>query len=124
MKNKNKGVSRSQRLDFRLTKSKKEELKKQADDLGLTMTEIIERRLKNTFLVDNRTKMEEFAAIHALCKEINYIGKNINQITIAIRQIKADRKIEDGEYKMVMRELEKYNEKRNEISELLGKHLF
>ena len=50
--------------------------------------------------------------------------KNINQITIAIRQIKADRKIEDGEYQMVMQELEKYNEKRNEISELLGKHLF
>lgn len=124
MKKKNKGVSRSQRLDLRLTKSKKEELKKQADDLGLTMTEIIERRLKKAFLVDNRTKKEEFAAIHALCKEINYIGKNINQITIAIRQIKADRKIEDGEYKMVMLELEKYNEKRNEISELLGKKLF
>jgi hypothetical protein len=124
MKKVNKVPKKSQRLDFRLTKSQKEELEKQADKFGLTMTEIIEHRIESTPLVDNRIKREEFAAIHALCKEINYIGKNINQITIAIRQIKADRKIEDGEYKMIMRELEKYNEKRNEISELLGKNLF
>jgi len=111
-------------MDFRLTKSQKDELEKQAHELGLTMTEVIEHRIENIPLVDKRMKKEEFAAIHALCKEINYIGKNINQITIAIRQIKADRKIEDGEYKMVMQELEKYNEKRNEISELLSKNLF
>jgi len=115
---------RSYRLDFRLTKSQKEELEKQAEELGLTMTEFIEHRIENTPLVDNRTKREEFAAIHTLCKEINYIGKNINQLTIAIRQIKADRKIEDGEFTMLVRELEKYNGKRNEISELLGKNLF
>lgn len=124
MKKINKEAEKSQRLDFRLSKSQKVELKKQADELGLTMTEVIEHRIENTPLIDNRMKKEEFAALHALCKEINYIGKNINQITIAIRQIKADRKIEDGEYKMVMLELEKYNEKRNEISELLGKNLF
>jgi hypothetical protein len=119
-----KGEKRSHRLDLRLTKSQKEELEKQAEELGLTMTEFIEHRIENTPLVDNRTKREEFAAIHTLCKEINYIGKNINQLTIAIRQIKADRKIEDGEFTMLVRELEKYNGKRNEISELLGKNLF
>jgi len=67
---------------------------------------------------------EKFLAMHALCKEINYIGKNINQITIAIRQIKSDRKIEDGEFMKLVKELKVYNEKRNEISELLGKELF
>ena len=117
-------AKRSHRLDFRLTKAQKEELEKQADELGLTMTEFVKHRIENTPLVDNRTKREEFAAIHALCKEINYIGKNINQLTIAIRQIKSDRKIEDGEFTMLVRELEKYNEKRNEISDLLGKNLF
>jgi hypothetical protein len=124
MKKACKGEKKSHRLDFRLTKSQKEELEKQAEELGLTMTEFIEHRIENTPLVDNRTKREEFAAIHTLCKEINYIGKNINQLTIAIRQIKADRKIEDGEFTMLVRELEKYNGKRNEISELLGKNLF
>jgi len=111
-------------VNFRMTKSLKEKLKKQAEELDISMREIIEYRIENIPLVDNRTKKERFVAIHALCKEINYIGKNINQITIAIRQIKADRKIEDGEFKMLEYELEKYNEKRNEISELLSKNLF
>ena len=124
MKKINKRIKRSKQLHLRLTLFQKEELKNKAAGLGITMTEVIEHRIENTPLVDNRTKREEFAAIHALCKEINYIGKNINQITIAIRQIKVDSKIEDGEYKMIMQELEKYNEKRNEISELLGKNLF
>ena len=57
------------------------------------------------------------------CK-INYIGKNINQLTIAIRLIKSNRKIEEGEFSMLMGELEKYNDKRNEFSDLLGKNLF
>lgn len=119
-----KEAGKSQRLDFRLSKSQKEELKKQADELGLTMTEVIEHRIGNIPLIDNRTKKEKFAAIHALCKEINYIGKNINQITIALRQINANKKIEDGDFMMLVQELKKYNEKRNELSELLGKNLF
>ena len=76
---------RSQRLHIRLSQTKKSELKKQATDLGLTMTEIVEHKIGNISIVDNRIKKEQFAVIYALCKEINYIGKNINQLTIAIR---------------------------------------
>ena len=111
-------------VNFRMTKSLKEKLKQQAGDLGISMRKMIEHQIEKTPLIDNRMKKEKFAAIHALCKEINYIGKNINQITIAIRQIKSDRKIEDGEFSLLMQELKVYNEKRNEISELLGKELF
>lgn len=111
-------------INFRMTKSLKEKLKQQARDLGISMRKMIEHQIENTPLIDNRMKKEKFAAIHALCKEINYIGKNINQITIAVRQIKSNRKIEDGEFLMLVQELKKYNEKRNEISELLGKYLF
>ncbi|MDQ2719395.1 MAG: hypothetical protein M3Z26_06480 [Bacteroidota bacterium] len=111
-------------VNFRMTKALKEKLKKQANELDISMRKIIEHRIENTPLVDNRLKKDRFVTINALSKEINYIGKNINQITIAIRQINADRKIEDGEFKMLVKELEKYNEKRNEISELLGKNLF
>lgn len=124
MKKINKAIKRSKQLHLRLTLSQKEELKNKAAGLGITMTEVIENIVRNIPIVDNKMKKERFAAIHALCKEINYIGKNINQITIAIRQIKADRKIEDGEFMMLVQELKKYNEKRNEISELLGKNLF
>lgn len=111
-------------VNFRMTKSLKEKLKLQAKALGISMRKIIEHKIEGTPPPDNRIKKEQFEAIHALCKEINYIGKNINQLTIAIRLIKSNRKIEDGEFFMLMRELEKYNSKRNEISDLLGNHLF
>ena len=111
-------------INLRIKKELKEKLNKVANEMEISMREVIEHGIENTPLVDNRMRKERFLAIHALCKEINYIGKNINQLTIAIRQIKADRKIEDGEFSMLVRELKKYNEKRNEISELLGKKLF
>ena len=124
MKKINNSIKRSQRLHLRLSSPKKVELKKLATELGVTMTEVIERKIGDMPLVDNKLKKEQFASVYALCKEINYIGKNINQLTIAIRQIRSDKKIEDGEFSMLVHELEKYNEKRNEISELLGKNLF
>lgn len=111
-------------VNFRMTKSLKEKLKLQANELGISMRKIIEHKIEGTPPPDSKIKKAQFEAIHALCKEINYIGKNINQITIAIRLIKSNRKIEDGEFLMLTRELEKYNAKRNEISELLGKNLF
>lgn len=124
MKKIDKTIKRSKQLHLRLTISQKEELKNKAAWLGVTMTEVIENIVTNIPIVDNKMKKEQFVAIHALCKEINYIGKNINQITIAIRQINSNKKIEDGEFMMLIQELKKYNEKRNEISELLGKNLF
>ena len=124
MKTANLANKRSQHLHLRLSKPQKEELKKQAADLGVTMTEIIERKIGDMPIVDNKVKKEQFEAIYSLCKEINYIGKNINQLTIAIRQIRSDMKIDDGEFLGLTHELEKYNAKRNEISELLGKNLF
>ena len=111
-------------VNFRMTKSLKEKLKRQAMELGTSMRKIIEHKIEDVQLPDNKIKKEQFNVIHTLCKEINYIGKNINQITIALRQIRAERKIEDGEFSMIVQELKKYNEKRNEISELLAKNLF
>ena len=111
-------------MNLRIKKDLKERLHIIAKERDLSMREVIEHGIENIPLVDNRFMKEKFAAIHALCKEINYIGKNINQLTIAIRQIRSDRKIDDGEFLGLTHELEKYNAKRNEISELLGKHLF
>ena len=111
-------------MNLRIKKDIKARLRKMAKDRDLSMREVIEHGIDNIPLVDNKFKKEQFTAIHALCKEINYIGKNINQLTIAIRQIKSDKKIEDGQFSMLVQELAKYNEKRNEISDLLGKNLF
>ena len=111
-------------VNLRIKKDLKERLHKMANEMDISMRQVIEHGIENIPLIDNKMRKERFIAIHALCKEINYIGKNINQLTIAIRQIKSDRKIEDGEFAMLVRELEKYNQKRNEISDLLGKYLF
>ena len=111
-------------MNLRIKKDLKERLHSMAKERDLSMREVIENGIENIPLVDNRLKKEQFASIYALCKEINYIGKNINQLTIAIRQIRSDKKIEEGEFSMLIHEMEKYNEKRNEISELLGKNLF
>src|SRR5665213_4446833 len=110
-------------LNLRIKKDLKERLHKMANEMDISMRQVIEHGIENTPLEDNRIRKERFIAIHALCKEINYIGKNINQLTIAIRQIRSERKIDDGEFLGLIQELEKYNAKRNEISELLGKHL-
>lgn len=111
-------------FNIRMTISLKEKLRKLADEMDVSMREIIEHLINKTPVENKREKRERFSAIHTLSKEINYIGKNINQITIAIRQLNAGKKIPDGEFEMLVQELKKYNEKRREISELLGKNLF
>ncbi len=110
----NKG-KKSERLVMRLTIENKERISNIARANGVTMAEIVTRLIENLPLIDRKEKRERFAAINGLSREINYIGKNINQITIALRQIRADKKIEDGEFKLIEDELIKYDDKRNEI---------
>lgn len=62
-------------VNFRMTKSLKDKLKKQAEELGTSMRKIIEHKIEGTPSPDNRLKKEQFEAIYALSKEINYIGK-------------------------------------------------
>ena len=125
MKISTKGIpKKGGRLEIRIAKSDKERLEKMATLFGISMAEIITSLIKDIPITDRKMNDEKFQAVHSLCKEINYIGNNINQITIALRQIRTDKKIPDGEYKLLEEQLKKYNEKRNEISELLGKNLF
>ena len=117
-------LKKCERLEIRITKADKERLEEKANLFGISVAEIITNLIKDIPITDRKLKNEKFQAVHSLCKEINYIGNNINQITIALRQIRADKKIPDGEYELLEDQLKKYNEKRNEISELLGKNLF
>ena len=52
---------RSQRLHLRLSSPKKVELKKLATELGVTMTEVIERKIGDMPLVDNKLKKNDAA---------------------------------------------------------------
>jgi hypothetical protein len=117
-------IKKSGRLEIRITEANKKCIEEKARSFGISMAEIVTNLIEDIPLTDRKIKDEKFHAVHCLCKEINYIGNNINQITIALRQIRADKKISDGEYEMIEEQLKKYNEKRNEISELLTRNLF
>ena len=125
MKSNKQGViKKSERLEIRITEANKKCIEEMARTFGISMAEIVTNLINNIPITNRKSKDERFQAVHALCKEINYIGNNINQITIALRQIRADKKIPDGEYISIEEQLKKYNEKRNEISELLTRNLF
>jgi len=125
MKNiKQKLIKKSGRLEIRITEANKKRIEEKASSFGISMAEIVTNLINDIPITDRKIKDERFHAVYCLCKEINYIGNNINQITIALRQIRADKKISDGEYEMIEEQLKKYNEKRNEISELLTRNLF
>ena len=125
MKNiKQRPIKKSGRLEIRITEANKKRIEEKASSFGISMAEIVTNLINDIPITDRKIKDERFHAVYCLCKEINYIGNNINQITIALRQIRADKKISDGEYEMIEEQLKKYNEKRNEISELLSSNLF
>lgn len=117
-------IKKSGRLEIRITEANKKSIEEKASSFGISMAEIVTNLINDIPITDRKIKDERFHAVYCLCKEINYIGNNINQITIALRQIRADKKISDGEYEMIEEQLKKYNEKRNEISELLTRNLF
>ena len=117
-------IKKSGRLEIRITEANKKRIEEKASSFGISMAEIVTNLINDIPITDRKIKDERFHAVYCLCKEINYIGNNINQITIALRQIRADKKISDGEYEMIEEQLKKYNEKRNEISELLSSNLF
>ena len=117
-------IKKSGRLEIRITEANKKRIEEKASSFGISMAEIVTNLIEDIPLTDRKIKDERFHAVYCLCKEINYIGNNINQITVALRQIRADKKISDGEYEMIEEQLKKYNEKRNEISELLTRNLF
>jgi hypothetical protein len=106
-------------VKFRIAQEGKERLRAIAKSRGMKMSEVMTRLLYDSPLPDLNERKERFIAIHNLSKEINYIGKNINQITIAIRQMNADKKLEDGELEMLLHHLELFNHTKNEMSGLL-----
>lgn len=102
-------------VKFRTTKASKDKLKAIAKRKGITLTDVIEKLLHDLPIPD----INRFTAIHNLTKEINYIGNNINQITIAIRQMNADKKLPDGEFERLMESIQSFVEMRRQMADLL-----
>lgn len=110
---------KNKRIEIRVTQREKEMLFKTADNNKVTLTELILNSALERPVNYNTLKMQQFAALDKLAYEINRIGNNINQLVPILRGLAADRKIEDGEYKALLEEIRKYNEKREVIAEKL-----
>jgi hypothetical protein len=115
---------KNERLELRISNEKKKELQELADQTGRSMTDIIMYRLENIPLRNYNKENEILVYLHKLTQELGHIGRNINQVTIAIHQINNSQKIEQGEFAQFQNLMDQYLAKRNELSEKLEKIFF
>lgn len=88
--------TKTQRIYFRVTEDKKKELQTKADKARLTVTELIMNRIENLPVKDYEKENDFLLKLNELTQQFGYIGKNINQATIAIHQIKNTLTTESG----------------------------
>jgi hypothetical protein len=108
-------------LVVRMKNTDKAELQSLAKQRGITISKLVLSCLANKSVPDFSSRIKLLEGIGGLVKEINAIGNNINQATIAIHQIKHGRKNEAGEYRLLVESIEKYRVQELEIKKLLNK---
>lgn len=111
-------------LNIRLTKKDKKWIKERAKKAGQTVTDLVINSLQSVPVKDYQLEKEFFLQLNRLTKELGYIGNNINQVTIAIHQIKNSHKMDQGDFAEFNRLMQQYMAKRNELSEKLQKVFF
>ncbi|MEY2916289.1 MAG: hypothetical protein RIS73_3 [Bacteroidota bacterium] len=108
-------------LIVRMKASDKTSLKILAKQRGITVSKLVLSCLANKSVPDFSSRLKLLEGIGGLVKEMNAIGNNINQLTIAIHQIKHSRKIAAGEYLQLIESITKYRVQEQEIKMLLNK---
>lgn len=108
-------------LIVRMKNTDKADLKSLAKQRGLTLSTLVLSCLANKSVPDFSSRLKFLDGIGGLVKEMNAIGNNINQATIAIHQIKHGRKIDAREYLQLVECIEKYRIQELEIKVLLNK---
>jgi len=98
-------------------------LQAEAKAKGISLTELLKARLYAQRIPDRVYDKGIFASIDQLTREMNSIGNNINQSTIAIHQIKNSQKMEAGDFKQFNALLQQYIATREELRDLLSKTL-
>lgn len=114
----------TKRIELRVDMEDKKRFMATAKGFGISLSEMILSFLKGIKPPDRSRQNELYGSIEKLTKEMNIIGKNINQATLAIHQIKNSDKMEDGEFNLFNNLLTEYNNKCNDIRSALDKTLF
>lgn len=103
-------MNKNKRLEIRVSPEDKTYLKEIAGKQHVSVSEVILQSVKGKPVNEREIKAERFTRLILLTKELNYIGKNINQLTRAIWLINAGKKMEDGEFKSLQDELKSCND--------------
>lgn len=106
-------------IKCRVTKEQKLKISALAKERGITMTELL---LNNATGSNTRNRIFDaaaFSAVATVSKEMNHIGNNLNQVTLALHQINKGSKIEVGEYHELNVLLNQYVQSRETLKELL-----
>lgn len=114
----------TKRIEIRVDLEDKKKFMANAKGLGIPLSEMILSFLKGVKPPDRSKQNELYVSIEKLTREMNLIGKNINQATLAIHQIKNSDKMETGEFNLFNSLLVEYNIKCNDIRTALDKTLF
>ncbi len=110
-------------IKFRIKGKEKELLQAEAKGKGISLTELLKARLYGRPPRDRVYDRNLFASIDQLTREMNSIGNNINQSTIAIHQIKNSQKMEAGDFRQFNALLQQYIGSRDQLRDLLSKTL-
>ena len=108
---------------FRIKGKEKVALQAEAKGKGISLTELLKARVNGRRAPDRVYDKNIFESIDKLTREMNSIGNNINQSTIAIHQIKNSQKMEAGDFKQFNMLLQQYIASREDLRELLSKTL-
>ena len=98
-------------IRFRVRKNLKKNLQDEAKGRGITLTELIISRVKGSKVRDRKNEEKIISVIADFTREFNKIGNNINQIAVAIHQIKNEHRIEVGQFAEITNTIEAYNER-------------
>ncbi len=110
-------------IKFRIKGKEKAALQVEAKGKGISLTELLKARLYGRPARDRVYDKGIFESIDKLTREMNSIGNNINQSTIAIHQIKNSQKMEAGDFRQFNELLKQYISTRDQLRELLSKTL-
>ena len=125
------GMTKRQKVDkidakfqLRLKKIDLEKYRSKAAGLGVSLSEMILSSLEGV-PVHDRWNMDGLnERVLKLTGEMNMIGKNINQVTVSIHQIKNFERIDSGEFRSFNELLQEYISKREDFKEAIDKIIF
>lgn len=115
-------ITKEGRLSMRITEADKIFYTNLSKKLGYkSLSDFILQRLKNIPIINYEVERYRWDSVRELSREINAIGKNINQITKEFNLLKAGHSLSVEVIKKLSSELEFYEMKRTELLNVLSK---